>query len=133
MKVLKYFIFLIVLGYQISIRQMKYPLKGSMRNYVMLPLPCNVLKKSDTLIPSITSSGSILLFSRNESLNANASVNSLLLRRGKADKMCVARFNALHICVSHAAMLQKVSLGQRLSVANKTACKTIRRYCQRYD
>ena len=69
----------------------------------------NVLKKSDTLIPSITSSVSILLFSRNQSLNANASVNSLLLRRGKADKMCVARFNALHICVSHAAMLQKQS------------------------
>ena len=42
-------------------------------------------------------------------MNANASINSLLLRRGKADKMCVARFNVLHICVSHTAMLQKQS------------------------
>ena len=76
----------------------------------MLPLPCNVLKKSDTLIPSITSSVSTLLYNRNQSMNANASVNSLLLQRGKADKMCVAYFNALHICVLHTALLQKQSV-----------------------
>ena len=37
----------------------------------------NVLKKSDTLIPSIINSVSILLFSRNQSMNAHASINSL--------------------------------------------------------
>ena len=46
-------------------------------------------------------------------MNAHASINSLLLRRGKADKMCVARFNSLHICVSHTAMLQKQSAFSR--------------------
>ena len=69
----------------------------------------NVLKKSDTLIPSITNSGSILLFSRNQSMNANASINPLLLQRGKAEKMCVARLNSFHIFVSHTAMLSACS------------------------
>ena len=94
----------------------------------------NVLKKSDTLIPIITNSGSILLFSRNQSMNANASINSLLLRICRADKMYLAQFNSLHICVSHNCHAAKrVSLGKRLSVAHKTACKTIRRYSQRYE
>ena len=94
----------------------------------------NIMKRSDTLIPSITSSASILLFSRNQSMNANASINSLLLRICRADKMYLAQFNSLHICVSHNCHAAKrVSLGKRLSVAHKTACKTIRRYSQRYD
>ena len=42
-------------------------------------------------------------------MNANASLNSLILRRGKAGKMCVGRFNALHVCLSHTSMLQKQS------------------------
>ena len=75
---------------------MKYPLKDSMRNY-------------GTLIPSLTNLVSIFFFSRNQSMNANASINALLLRKSKADKICVARFNSLHICVSHTAMLQKQS------------------------
>ena len=67
------------------------------------------MKKTDTLIPSITNAVSILLFCRNQSINANASLNSLILRRGKADKMCFGRFNALHVCLSHTSVLQKQS------------------------
>ena len=69
----------------------------------------NVLKKTDTLVPRITNAVSILLFCCNQSMNANASLNLLILRRGKADKMCVGRFNALHLCLSHTSMLQKQS------------------------
>ena len=67
------------------------------------------MKKTDTLVPRITNAVSILLFCRNQSMNANASLNLLILRRGKADKMCVGRFNALHLCLSHTSMLQKQS------------------------
>ena len=67
------------------------------------------MKKTDTLIPSITNAASSLLFCRNQSMNAKASLNSLILRRGKADKMSVGRFNALHVCLSHTSMLQKQS------------------------
>ena len=42
-------------------------------------------------------------------MNASESINSLLLRKGKTDKMCNARCNSLHICLSHTSMLQKQS------------------------
>ena len=42
-------------------------------------------------------------------MNANASLNSLMPLREKAEKMCVGRFNALHVCLSHTSMLQKQS------------------------
>ena len=84
----------------------------------------NVLKKSDRLIPSITNAVSILLFCRNQSMNVNASLNSLILRRGKADKMCVGHFNALYVCLSHKSMLQKQYLKKkRLSVTSEAACR----------
>ena len=42
-------------------------------------------------------------------MNASAPINSLLLRRGKTDKMCVVRYDSLHICLSHTSVLQKQS------------------------
>ena len=42
-------------------------------------------------------------------MNANASLNSLILQRWKADKICVGRFNPLRVCFSHTSMLQKQS------------------------
>ena len=42
-------------------------------------------------------------------MNPNALLNSLILRKEKANKTCVGRFNALHVYLSHTSMLQKQS------------------------
>ena len=42
-------------------------------------------------------------------MNPNTLLKSLILRKGKANKMCVGCFNTLHVCLSHKSMLQKQS------------------------
>ena len=48
-----------------------------------------------------------LLHCRNRSMNANVLLNTLILRRGKADKMFVQRFQKLGSCLSYTSLLRK--------------------------
>ena len=48
-----------------------------------------------------------LLHCRNRSMNANSLLNTLILRRGKEDKMCVQRFQKLGLCLSYTSLLRK--------------------------
>ena len=83
----------------------------------------NILKKSDTLIPCITNAVSILLFCGNQSMNANTSLNSLILRRGKADKMCWAFQCTACMPLTYMNVAKAISFGKRLSVASESSLK----------
>ncbi|XP_066926091.1 uncharacterized protein [Clytia hemisphaerica] len=48
-----------------------------------------------------------LLMCRNRMLNRCAVMNSIILKKGKADKQCFNRFNALQTCVSYKETLSK--------------------------
>ena len=52
----------------------------------------NKLKTTESLIPSMMNTVGTLLHCGNRSMNANALLNTLILRRGKVHKMCVQRF-----------------------------------------
>ena len=67
----------------------------------------NKLKTADSLIPSIMNAIGVLLNCRNQSMNTNALLNTLILRRGKADKACVQRLQKLGICLSYTSLLKK--------------------------
>lgn len=73
------------------------------------PSKCLERTRHVALIPSVTNALSILLFCRNQSFNANASLNSLILQTEKSKEMCIGWFNALHWCLSHTSMQQKQS------------------------
>ena len=76
-------------------------------------LKCNKVKKSEILIPSIMNSVNSLLMCRNQFFNQCAVINSLVLKRGKCDKMCFRRFQALNQCLSYPNILKKqTELGQ---------------------
>ena len=65
------------------------------------------MKTSKTLVPSKINAVSSLLLCRNQHMNTCATINTLVLRRGKADKMGYIRFQALNICLSHNSVLKK--------------------------
>ena len=48
-----------------------------------------------------------LLHCGNRSMNANALLNTLILRRGKVDKTCVQRFQKFSLCLSYTNLLRK--------------------------
>lgn len=48
-----------------------------------------------------------LLLCLNQHMNTCATINDLILRWGKADKMYYNRFQALNVCSSHSSVLKK--------------------------
>uniref|UniRef100_A0A7M5VF96 C2H2-type domain-containing protein n=3 Tax=Clytia hemisphaerica TaxID=252671 RepID=A0A7M5VF96_9CNID len=67
----------------------------------------NKNKTLATCIPAVMNAVNSLLMCRNQTLNQCAVLNSIILKRGKADKQCFARFNALQTCVSYQNTLGK--------------------------
>ena len=67
----------------------------------------NKLKTTESLIPSMMNAVGTLLHCKNCSMNANALLNTLILRRGKVDKMWVQRFQKLGLCLSYTSLLRK--------------------------
>ena len=67
----------------------------------------NILKTADSMLPAVMNAVGTLFFSRNRYFDANASLNTLILRRGKVDKMCIQRLHKLGLCLSHTSLLKK--------------------------
>ena len=86
----------------------------------------NKMKSSDSLVPGIMNAINSLLFCHNQQMNANTTINTLVLRRGKADKMCYNRFQALKICLSHHSALEKqFDLGKGFQEPVKSLAKAL--------
>ena len=91
----------------------------------------NKMKTSKTLVPSIINAVSSLLLCRNQHINTSATINTLILRRGKADKMCYNRFQALNICLSHNSVLKKqLELGKNFEDPVKELTKILEESAQ---
>ena len=73
----------------------------------------NKQKTPECFHPAIANSVSILLMCNIQLMNANAVINTLILRQGKADKMLISRFQKMNICLSHTSALKKqLQLGE---------------------
>nr|XP_054763564.1 uncharacterized protein LOC129270188 [Lytechinus pictus] len=66
----------------------------------------NVRKTKESLTPRVLSSASILLNSRNQNMNANQVVNSLVLKEGAAKKPVFKRLNTKGVCTSYDTALK---------------------------
>ena len=67
----------------------------------------NILKTTESLIPSLMNPFVILFHCRNRSMNANALLNTLTLRRGNVDKVSAPCFLKLALCLSYTSDLRK--------------------------
>ena len=74
----------------------------------------NKIKTSETILPAVMNAVNTLLMCRNQKMNHGATVNSIILRKGKADKMCFERLNSLQLCLSYQSVLNKqLGLGKQ--------------------
>ena len=79
-------------------------------------------------MPSIINEMSSLVLCHNQHMNTCATINTLILRRGKADKICYNRFQALNICLSHNSVLKKqLELGKNFEDPVKELTKILER------
>lgn len=85
----------------------------------------NKLKNLDAIKPMLLTAVAIILRSRNQQVNMNALVHSMILRRGGADKMTYKRLNKLGFCTSYVrALACQSGLGKdNLSVVKQWADK----------
>ena len=67
----------------------------------------NKFKTPETIVPSLMNSINTILMCRNRYMNRCAFINSLVLKRGKADKMCFGRFHSLNSCLDYKTVLLK--------------------------
>ena len=87
-------------------------------------------KTLQTCIPGIMNAVSSLLFNRNRLMNANAFVNSCILRRGNAQKMVFNRFRSINLCLSYSSILNKQSeLGNTYDETVKDWALTLKNDC----
>ena len=74
---------------------------------------------------------SSFLLCRNQHINTCATIKILTLRRGKADKMCYNRFQALNICLLHNPVLKKqLELGKNFEDPVKELTKMLEESAQ---
>ena len=74
----------------------------------------NLHKKQSSIIPGIVTAAATLLKCRNNKINKIQSINSIILRRGGANKMAFKRMNARFITTSYKKALELQSdLGER--------------------
>ena len=72
-----------------------------------------------------------LLLCRNQHINTCATIKTLILRRGKADKMCYNKFQALNICILHNSALKKqLELGKSFEDPVKELTKMLEESAQ---
>eukprot|EP00794_Sanderia_malayensis_P016437 gene16437-18072_t len=65
----------------------------------------NKRKTIDSIKPALLASIAVILKCRNQYMNMNTLVNSIILRRGGADKMTYRRLNELGLCTSYGKAL----------------------------
>lgn len=94
----------------------------------------NLYKKESSIIPGIVTAAATLLKCRNNRINKIQSMNSIILRRGGANKMAFRRLNARFICTSYKIALElQLDLGEKhdekvyewgKSYAKQLACRS---------
>ena len=85
----------------------------------------NTVKKEESIEPAILTAIGILLHCHSTSMNMNATINSIILHRGSANKMTFKHFNHIALCLSYLSTLKLQSeLGKENLSVTKEWTKT---------
>jgi len=75
----------------------------------------NSKKNEHSLLPGLMNATNTLLMCRNKNMNKCQAVNSMILRKGDAEKTCIDRFSSMQIALSYCTVLDKqLELGNNL-------------------
>jgi hypothetical protein len=66
----------------------------------------NTVKTEESIEPAILTAIGILLHCHSTCMNMNATINSIILRRGGADKLTFKRFSHISLCLSYPSALK---------------------------